>query len=73
MEKILSVNGAKPKSIIIDGNLHNRFKLLCKGKSMKIGGVIEDLIELYLEKPKDMQKLIDDVKDKRHAQLANKE
>ena len=73
MEKILSVNGAKPKSIIIDGNLHNRFKVLCKGKSMKIGGVIEDLIELYLEKPKDMQKLIDDVKDKRHAQLISNE
>ena len=72
MEKVLTMaNGAKPKSIIIDGELHNKFKMLCKGKSMKIGGVIEDLIQLYLEKPKDMQRLIDEVKDKSH-QFAEK-
>lgn len=53
----------KPKSIIIDGGLHNRFKILCKGKSMKIGGVIEDLIRLYLENPKSMQKMIDEHKE----------
>jgi len=53
----------KPKSIIIDGNVHNKFKLLCKGKSMKIGGVIEDLIKLYLKNPKNIQKLIDENKE----------
>lgn len=53
----------KPKSIIIDGNLHYRFKIFCKGKSMKIGGVIEDLINLYLKHPKETQKLIDESKE----------
>lgn len=50
----------KPKSIIIDGGLHNRFKLMCKGKSLKIGGVIEDLIRVYLSNPKKIQELIDE-------------
>jgi len=54
----------KPKSVIIDGSLHNRFKLLCKGKSMKIGGVIEDLIGLYLDNYKNMQKMIDEHKER---------
>ncbi len=71
MKDLLTINGTKPKSVIIDGDLHNHFKLFCKGKSMKIGGVIEDLIRLYLEKPKNMQKLIDEVKDKSH-QFAEK-
>lgn len=53
----------KPKSIIIDGNLHNRFKLFCKGKSMKIGGVVEGLIGLYLKNPKPIQKLVDELYD----------
>lgn len=60
----MTLNEIKPKSIIIEGRLHNKFKLLCKGKSMKIGGVIEDLIELYLENSKQIQKMIDDMKDK---------
>ena len=64
MEKTIGVNGTKPKSIIIDGSLHNNFKLLCKGKSMKIGGVIEDLIKLYLHDPKNLQKMIDELKDR---------
>ena len=50
---------AKPKSIIIDGDLHYKFKVLCKGKNLKIGGVIENLIELYLSNPKKIQDLID--------------
>ena len=54
----------KPKSVIIDGKLHSRFKLLCKGKSLKIGGVIEDLIELYLTEPKKTQELIEEIKTK---------
>jgi ERCC4-type nuclease len=53
----------KPKSIIIDGKLHSQFKMLCKGKSMKIGGVIEDLIRLYLRDPKETQKKIDELKE----------
>ena len=53
----------KPKSIIVDGDLHGRFKLLCKGKSLKIGGVIEDLIWLYLTDPKKIQSLIEQTKE----------
>jgi hypothetical protein len=63
MKELLTLNETKPKSIIIDGNLHNRFKVLCKGKSMKIGGVIEDLISLYLKNPKGVQKMIDEHKE----------
>ena len=65
MEKTITITETKPKSIIIDGNLHNRFKSLCKGKSMKIGGVIEDLIKLYLRDPKNLQKMIDEMKDEK--------
>lgn len=54
---------AKPKSIIIDGDLHYKFKVLCKGRSMKIGAVIEDLIRLYLIKQRDVQKMIDELKE----------
>lgn len=54
----------KPKSIIVDGGLHNRFKVMCKGKSMKIGAVIEDLMKLYLINPQNTQKMIDDIKEK---------
>ena len=53
----------KPKSVIIDGDLHYKFKVLCKGKNMKIGAVIEDLIRLYLTKQKEVQKMIDDLKE----------
>ena len=64
MKDILMENCVKPKSIIIDGDLHSKFKLFCRGKSMKIGGVIEDLILLYLNNPKVIQKLIDEFKDR---------
>jgi len=63
MKDLLTLNETKPKSIIIDGNIHNRFKMLCKGKSMKIGGVIEDLILLYLTNPRELQKMIDEIKE----------
>lgn len=53
----------KSKSIIVDGNVHYKFKVLCKGKSMKIGGVVEDLIRLYLNNPKQVQRMIDDSKE----------
>ena len=63
----------KPKSIIIDGKLHSRFKMLCKGKSMKIGGVIEDLIKLYLKYPKETQKQIDELKEEESVKSLRKE
>ena len=62
MNNIEVPRAIKPKSVIIDGTLHSRFKLLCKGKSLKIGGVIEDLIELYLTDPKKTQELIEETK-----------
>ena len=58
MKEIITISSTKPKSIIIDGGLHNHFKILCKGKSLKIGGVIEDLIRLYLKDPKKIQEMI---------------
>ena len=63
MEK-RTASTVKPKSVIINGNTHNRFKLLCKGKSMKIGAVIEDLIKLYLSDQKVVQGMIDELKEK---------
>lgn len=62
MKDLLTLNEVKPKSVIIEGGLHNRFKLFCKGRSLKIGGVIEDLISIYLENPKEIQSMIDDSK-----------
>lgn len=52
-------NVVKPKSIIIDGDIHKDFKLFCKGKNLKIGGVVEDLIELYMNETLAVRKLID--------------
>jgi len=63
MEEIFTLNKTKPKSVIIEGKLHNDFKILCKGKSLKIGGVIEDLISLYLNDPKKIQGLIEELKE----------
>ena len=59
MNNIEMPTATKPKSVIIDGELHGKFKLLCKGKS----GVIEDLIELYLGDPRGIQKVIDERKE----------
>lgn len=53
----------KNKSIIIDGELHKKFKTFCRGKSIKIGGIVEDLIKVFLIKYKEIQKLIDEVKN----------
>ena len=63
MENVLTMANTKSKSVIINGDVHGDFKLFCKGKSLKVGGVIEDLIRLYLNDPKTIQKLIDEVKD----------
>lgn len=62
--KVQTMAKTKSKSVIIDGDVHSRFKLYCKGRSLKIGGVIEDLINLYLDNPKEIQKLIDEYKER---------
>jgi hypothetical protein len=66
MKEIFTLDKIKPKSVIIDGNLHNKFKILCKGKSLKIGGVIEDLINLYINNPRRIQELIEEFKENKY-------
>jgi hypothetical protein len=56
-------NEVKPKSVIIDGQLHKDFKRICKGKNLKIGAVIEDLIYLFLDNPKEVQSMIEKNKE----------
>jgi hypothetical protein len=58
--------GAKTetKSIIIDGSVHKKYRDYCRGKSLKIGSLTEDLIKLYLSDPKTFQKLIDELDNK---------
>jgi glycerol-3-phosphate responsive antiterminator len=63
MEKLFNDEEVKSKSIIVDGALHTKFKTLCKGKSLKIGGVIEDLIKLYINDSKAIQKMVDELKE----------
>lgn len=63
MENVITMTKTKSKSVIIDGDIHSKFKSFCKGKSLKIGGVIEDLILIYLDNPKKIQKLIDEHKE----------
>lgn len=53
----------KSKSIIVDGELHNQLKKFCRSKGLKIGSLIEDLIRLYLNNPKGVQKNIDELKE----------
>jgi len=62
MKDILMLNETKvkPKSVIIEGSLHNRFKLFCKARNLKLGGVIEELISVYLDNPKEIQSMIDE-------------
>ena len=55
----------KSKSIIIDGALHYKLKVFCRGKNMKIGGVVEELVALYLYNPKQIQKMIEEYYDKK--------
>jgi len=64
MEKILTMAKTKSKSVIIDGDLHYDFKMFCKGKSLKIGAVIENLIKIYLDDPKTLRGMIEDYDDK---------
>jgi len=53
----------KSKSIIVGGDLHNKLKKFCRSKGLKIGSLIEDLIILYLNNPKVVQKNIDEIKE----------
>ena len=69
MKEVLTVSETKPKSVIIEGNLHSRFKMYCKGKSLKIGGVIENLISLYLNNPKKIQSMIVETKEINYEEL----
>ena len=64
MEKILTMAKTKSKSVIIDGDLHYDFKMFCKGKSLKIGAVIEDLIKIYLDDYKVLRGIIEDYNEK---------
>lgn len=59
MEKTMS----KAKSVIINAEVHGNLKNFCKGKNLKIGGVIEELIDLYLKDYKTVQKLIEQNKE----------
>jgi hypothetical protein len=51
------------KSVIIDGKLHADMKEYCNKNKRKLGGVIENLIRLYLANPKETENLIDNLKD----------
>jgi len=53
----------KSKSIIIDADVHNKLKVFCRNRCMKIGGLVEELINGYLKKPKEFQKLMDELND----------
>lgn len=55
-------NKRKSKSIIVNGELHEKFKVFCKGKNMKIGGVVEDLIQQYLSNYDVVRKLLEENK-----------
>jgi hypothetical protein len=48
------------KSVIINADTHSKFKELCKSKNLKLGGVIENLIKIYLDDQKRIQKIIDE-------------
>lgn len=55
--------GNELKNVAICGNIHTKLKKHCKSKSLKIGGVVEELIEFYLINPKETQQIIDNYKD----------
>jgi hypothetical protein len=63
MTNVTTMTNQKSKSVIINADVHGEFKTFCKGKSLKIGGVIEDLIKVYLNNPKTIQKLIENLDD----------
>jgi hypothetical protein len=52
------------KSLIIDESLHYKLKIYCKGKNLKIGGLVENMIKAYLEDPKTFNNLIEKLNNK---------
>ncbi len=54
----------KFKSVIVNSDVHYKFKMFCKGKNLKIGAVIEDLMRLYLLEPHKLQDMVDIMKEK---------
>lgn len=60
MEKALTMAKTKSKSVIIDGDLHYKFKVFCRGKNYKIGGAIQSLIEIYMDNYDVVQKMINE-------------
>jgi hypothetical protein len=54
---------SKPKSIIVDGDLHYKLKMKCKSRNLKIGALIEDLIRLYLTDPREVEKVIENIRN----------
>jgi hypothetical protein len=46
----MSTNKDEKKSILIDKDLHQEFKILTAKKNYKMGGIIENLIREFLEK-----------------------
>ncbi len=49
------------KSILINKELHERFKVFCRGKNLKIGGKVESLVAAYIKDNKKMDKLINEI------------
>jgi len=56
-----TMNQTKPKSVIINGDLHQQLKNHCKERSLKIGSIIQELIRLYLYKPKQLRDMIEEM------------
>ncbi len=52
------------KSIIIDANIHSEIKKLAQKRSLKLGGLVEDLIKLYINDPKGIMVQINELKEK---------
>ena len=63
MEALKKVTDKTSKSVIIDGDIHAQLKMLCAGKSLKMGSVIENLIRLYLKEYKSVQLQIDNLNE----------
>ena len=64
------MNGEKKsKSIIVDGDLHYKFKMKCKSRNLKIGAVIEDLMYLYLNNPRKIEDIIEKIKSEEEHNL----
>lgn len=66
MENLIVMSNVKPKSVIIDGEIHAQFKEYCNSKNLKIGKVVERLIEAYLsDNSGEIQKIIDEINNNR--------